>query len=120
MTFALPARTAHRLRVLGGAIVLLVLATAPFERWYLTRRSNAMQERIFDVRRGASARHPEGWQRDSVAVAEVAELEYHRAHVRRRLVTQLTMEGWTVRLLLAGGLLLLVGTVVRRRRTADG
>jgi hypothetical protein len=111
---------APRLRVLGGTIVLLVLVTAPFERWFLVRRSNAMQERILDVRRSASARYPEGWQRDSVAVREVASLEYHRAHVRARLTRQLTTDGWTLRLLLAGGLLFLTGTVLRRRQTADG
>ena len=120
MTFGFSAGTARRLRVIGGAIVLLVLVTAPFERWFLVRRANAMQERIFDLRRAASARFPEGWQRDPVAVAEVAELEYHRAQVRHRIVTQLTREGWTLRLLFAGGMLFLVGHVLRLRQTADG
>lgn len=120
MTFGIAAGAARRLRVIGGAIVMLVLVTAPFERWFLVRRANAMQERIIDLRRAASARFPEGWQRDPVAVAEVAELEYRRAQVRHRIVTQLTFEGWTLRLLAAGGLLLLVGTVMRRRQTADG
>jgi hypothetical protein len=53
-------------------------------------------------------------------VAAVAELEYRRAQVRHRIVTQLTLEGWTLRLLFAGGLLFLAGTVVRRRQMADG
>jgi hypothetical protein len=120
MGFFVTPTVARRLRVVGAAIVLLVLVTAPFERWFLARRSNAMQERILDVRRSASARYPEDWQRDSVAVREVANLEYHRAHVRERLVKQLTTESWTVRLLLAGGLLFFVGHVMRRRQTADG
>jgi len=120
MWIGVSAGTARRLRLVGGAIVLLVFVTAPFERWFLVRRANAMQERIFNLRRAASARFPEGWQRDPVAVAEVAELEYHRAQVRRRIVTQLTLEGWTLRLLLAGGLLFLAGMVVRRRQLADG
>ncbi|HXV90081.1 MAG TPA: hypothetical protein VD707_01860 [Gemmatimonadales bacterium] len=120
MRFALPVDTARRLRLIGGAIVLLVFVTAPFERWYLVSRANAMQERIIDLRRAASARFPEGWQRDLVAVDEVADLEYRRAQVRHRIVTQLTLEGWTLRLLAAGGLLLLVGTVMRRRQMADG
>lgn len=116
----LPTLVARRLRIFGATIVLLVAVTAPFERWYLVRRANAMQERIIDLRRAASARFPEGWQRDLVAVDEVAELEYRRAQVRRRIVTQLTTEGWTLRLLLAGGVLFLVGTVVRQRQSADG
>ena len=120
MTFGIAAGTARRLRVIGGAMVVLVLVTAPFERWFLVRRANAMQERIFELRRAASARFPEGWQRDPVAVAEVAELEYRRAQVRRRIVTQLTLEGWTLRLLFAGGVLFVIGTVLRRRQMADG
>ena len=120
MTFGVSAGTARRLRVIGAAMVLLVLVTVPFERWFLVRRANAMQERIFDLRRAASARYPEGWQRDLVAVEEVAELEYRRAQVRRRIVTQLTFEGWTLRLLLAGGVLFLAGTVIRLRQSADG
>ena len=120
MRFVLSVDTARRLRVIGGAIVLLVVVTAPFERWFLVRRANAMQQRIFDLRRAASARYPEGWQRDLVAVDEVAELEYRRAQVRRRIVTQLTTEGWTLRLLFAGGVLFLVGTVMRLRQSADG
>ena len=36
------------------------------------------------------------------------------------VVTQLTLEGWTVRLLFAGGLLFLVGSVGRLRQSADG
>jgi predicted transcriptional regulator of viral defense system len=109
--FGVSAPTARRLRVIGAAIVLLVLVTAPFERWYLVRRANAMQERIFDLRSAASARFPEGWQRDLVAVDEVAELEYRRAQVRRRIVTQLTTEGWTLRLLLVGMVLVIVGLI---------
>jgi hypothetical protein len=120
MALALAAGTARRLRFIGAAIVLLVLVTAPFERWYLVRQANAMQERIIDLRRAASARFPESWQRDPIAVAAVAELEYRRAQVRHRIVTQLTLEGWTLRLLFAGGLLFLAGTVVRRRQMADG
>ena len=120
MRFVLPLDTARRLRVIGGAMVVLVLVTAPFERWFLVRRANAMQERIIDLRRAASARFPEGWQRDLVAVDEVAELEYRRAQVRRRIVTQLTTESWTTRLLVVGGLLFLIGVVMRRPLTADG
>lgn len=120
MRFALPVETARRLRIVGAAIVLLVLVTAPFERWYLVSRANAMHERIIDLRRAASVRFPESWQLDPFAVAEVAELELRRAQVRHRIVTQLTFEGWTLRLLFAGGLLFLVGTVVRRRQMADG
>jgi hypothetical protein len=120
MTFGVSAETARRLRLVGGAIVLLVLVTAPFERWYLVRRANAMQERIFDLRRAASARFPEGWQRDLVAVDEVAELEYRRAQVRRRIVAQLTFEGWTLRLLGIGvGMVILawIGEKGEGRRT---
>ena len=120
MTFGVSAGTARRLRMIGAALVLLVLVTAPFERWYLVRRANAMQERILDLRRAASARFPEGWQRDLAAVDEVADLEYRRAQVRHRIVTQLTLEGWTLRLLLVGGVLFLVGTVMRLRQSADG
>jgi hypothetical protein len=120
MVVPVPAAWARRLRVLGGAIVLLVLVTAPFERWYLVRRANAMQERIFDVRRAASARYPEGWQRDSVAVREVASLEYHRAHVRERLVKQLTTESWTVRLLVIGAVIWAAGALPRSRVQGAG
>ena len=114
MSCGVSAGTARRLRVIGGTIVLLVLVTAPFERWFLVRRANAMQERILDVRRAASARYPAGWQRDSVAVREVASLEYHRAHVRRRIVTQLTTEGWTLRLLGIGAVMVILGCLGRR------
>jgi len=109
MTSAQSPRPASRLRTAGTAVVLLVLATAPLERWYLTRRSNALYERMLDVRSAATARDSGGWQADSAAVAEVADLEYRRAQVRHRLVTQWTLEGWTVRLLLLGAALVVVG-----------
>jgi len=111
MTLALALRTASRLRTAGTAAVLLVLATAPLERWYLTRRSNALYERLLDIRAAATTRHPDAWQADSGAVAQVADLEYRRAQVRHRLVTQWTLEGWTVRLLLVGAGLVLVGVL---------
>lgn len=114
MRLAFGAAGLSRLRAAGAALVLLVLATAPFERWYLTRRSNAMQEQIIDLRRAASARFPEGWQADSVAVAEVASLEVQRARVRHRLVSQWTFEGWTVRLLIVGAGLVLVSLLGER------
>jgi hypothetical protein len=117
--FVMPT-VARRLRVVGAAIVLLVLVTAPFERWFLVRRSNAMQERILDVRRSASARYPEDWQRDSMAVREVASLEYHRAHVRERLVKQLTTESWTVRLLVIGAVIWATGALPRSREQGAG
>lgn len=106
-------RLASGFRLAGFAIVLLVLVTAPFERWYLTRRSNQMHERILDLRRSASARYPEGWQSDSAAVREVANLEYRRAHVRRRLLMQWSFRSGTVWLLLIGGALLMVGFIGR-------
>jgi len=106
MAFALSPRLASRVRTAGMAVVLLVLATAPLERWYLTRRSNALYERLLDVRAAAA-----GWQADSGAVAQVADLEYRRAQVRHRLVAQWTLEGWTVRLLLLGAGLVLVGVL---------
>jgi len=111
MAFALSPRLASRVRTAGMAVVLLVLATAPLERWYLTRRSNALYERLLDVRAAATTRHPAGWQADSGAVAQVADLEYRRAQVRHRLVAQWTLEGWTVRLLLLGAGLVLVGVL---------
>ena len=120
MTFGVSAATARRLRLIGGAIVLLVFVTAPFERWYLVGRANAMQERIFDVRLAASARYPEGWQRDPVAVAEVADLEYRRAQVRHRIVTQVTFEGWTLRLLGIGAVIWVVGLVGGSREPGAG
>jgi hypothetical protein len=120
MTFGVSAGTARRLRVIGAAMVLLVLVTAPFERWFLVRRANAMQERILDVRRAASARYPEGWQRDPVAVAEVVELEYRRAQVRRRIVTQVTFEGWTLRLIGVGAVLWAVGAFGGSREPEAG
>ena len=120
MTFGVSAETARRLRVIGAAMVVLVLVTAPFERWYLVRRANAMQERIFDLRRAASARFPEGWQRDVVAVDEVAELEYRRAQVRHRIVTQLTLEGWTLRLLGVGAVVWVLGAIGGSREPGAG
>ncbi len=120
MTFGVSAATARRLRLIGGAIVLLVFVTAPFERWYLVGRANAMQERIIDLRRAASARFPEGWQRDLVAVDEVADLEYRRAQVRHRIVTQLTLEGWTLRLLGIGAVIWVVGAVGGSREPGAG
>ena len=120
MTFGVSAETARRLRVIGAAMVLLVLVTAPFERWYLVRRANAMQERIFDLRRAASARFPEGWQRDLAAVDEVAELEYRRAQVRHRIVTQLTLEGWTLRLLGVGAVVWVLGAIGGSREPGAG
>ena len=117
---SLPASVTRRLRIIGAAVVLLVLVTAPLERWFLVRRADAMQQRIFDLRRAASARFPEGWQHDSAAVVAVADLEYRRAQVRRRIVTQLTLEGWTVRLLAAGAVIWVAGVLVGSREPGAG
>jgi hypothetical protein len=114
VTVTIGATVAARLRRIGAAIVVLVLVTAPFERWFLVRRADAIQERLFELRRAASARYPEGWQHDSAAVVAVADLEYRRARVRRRLVTQLTFEGWTLRLLGIGGLIWVIGAIGSR------
>ncbi len=115
MAFSLSSRAAGRLRTAGLAIALAVLATAPLERWYLTRRSNAMHARIVAAREAAAARQPGGWQADTTAARAVADLEYRRAQVRHRLLAQWTLEGWTVRLLIVGGLLAVTGFVVRPR-----
>lgn len=110
----------RRLRAYGAALIVVVLVGAAAERWYLSHQARGMRQRISTARQEASARHPGGWQGDSAAVREVASLEYHYASVRRRLLTQWTWTGWTVRLLIVGGLMLVTGGLVKTRERETG